>query len=541
MSRARCPVVLAVLAGLLSAAAPSALAAPSSWRIIGGTSVPITTQPHQVALVVTGRTPSAGQYCGGTLVSPRIVVTAAHCVELPGSSTYPGDVQVFAGHERLDQPASGQTVDVARVSFSPAWDPVSNRNDVAVLELAQDVVDPQALPATPATTADAALLAAGAAVTTSGWGNTVASGTPAYPNDLRAVGLNAIADATCNAPSSYAGAVDPASMVCAGAPGKDSCQGDSGGPLVSGTVGSFRLVGIVSWGVGCASASFPGVYTDLTAPAIDGFLAQRATLPNRPNFASATAAGITGTPRAGETLTCTHDAGTGTGPLTVSYLWARAGRTMSEADVAIPGATAATYVPGSADVGRTLFCRVRVTNAGGYAERFSADTTEILAASTAPAPAPTPAPRPADTTATPSPTPTPAATPTPTAPTPTTSTTVPLVDRTPPTATLRRRSCTTVACTLTLRITDPAAVVPLRSVTARATTTVRRRCGSASRPRTCRRTEARTVAVRFLGADTYRLTARGLRRGARYRVTVTATDAANNRRIQHFTATTRRR
>jgi trypsin len=95
--------------------------------------------------------------------------------------------------------------------------------------------------------------------TVSGWG-TLNSGDETLPSQLQAVNVSIIDRTACNdAYIDYGGIT--VNMICAGVPGggKDSCQGDSGGPLVAGG----QLVGIVSWGVGCAEADYPGVYSNV--------------------------------------------------------------------------------------------------------------------------------------------------------------------------------------------------------------------------------------------------------------------------------------
>lgn len=87
------------------------------------------------------------------------------------------------------------------------------------------------------------------------------------PKDLRAVQVLIISRTQCNI--LYRGSISKR-MICAGlsAGGKDSCQGDSGGPLISGGV----QIGVVSWGVGCADAKYPGVYTNLADPEVASFI-----------------------------------------------------------------------------------------------------------------------------------------------------------------------------------------------------------------------------------------------------------------------------
>jgi trypsin len=102
---------------------------------------------------------------------------------------------------------------------------------------------------------------AGTSSVVSGWG-TESSGSSSLPTQLRAVTVNIVSTSQCNsAYSSYGGITDR--MICAAVTGggKDACQGDSGGPLVVGNT----LVGLVSWGVGCAEASYPGVYSNVAA------------------------------------------------------------------------------------------------------------------------------------------------------------------------------------------------------------------------------------------------------------------------------------
>jgi trypsin len=231
--------------GAAHAAAPEA-------RIVGGAPAPISQHPSTVALV----TSSGFQFCGGSLISPTVVATAAHCV----AGRNPADLRVVAGRSDLNQPG-GVIADVAQITAYPGYTSPGYGMDAAVLSLGV------ALPyrtIAPAQTSDRDLYEAGTMATVLGWGRTAEDGS-ASPDQLRTTQVPLLSDAACQA--AYPGLYDPNSMVCAGYTqgGKDACQGDSGGPLIAGG----KLIGLVSWGEGCARPGKPGVYTRV-APYFSG-------------------------------------------------------------------------------------------------------------------------------------------------------------------------------------------------------------------------------------------------------------------------------
>lgn len=254
---------------VLAVALPSALLVGQlpAEAVIGGTATDTAAHPWMVALAsrsVYGDSRS-GQFCGGTLVEPTKVVTAAHCLydETTGRPANRPDLRVLVGRSDLAGSA-GQEVPVASVWIDPQYSYRDNRWDVAVLTLAQPQNGRQVLPVV--WQGDARPYRAGSQATVIGWGDTTGRGS--YPDTLSQVQVPVVPDATCarDYPGGGDGSFQAATMVCAGEQtlgGKDACQGDSGGPLVE----DGQLVGVVSWGTGCAEAGHPGVYTRLSAMA----------------------------------------------------------------------------------------------------------------------------------------------------------------------------------------------------------------------------------------------------------------------------------
>ncbi|MFE9904442.1 S1 family peptidase [Streptomyces achromogenes] len=238
-------VATAAAAATALLASPTASAAPQP--IVGGTTTTTTAYPFMMQITDA----SQNQFCGGTLVSPTKVVTAAHC--MVGETT--SSVRVVGGRTYLNG-TNGTVSRVSRIWINPDYTDATNGDDVAVLTLSTS------MPYTTAkyvTSSQTSVYAAGTSARILGWGTTSENGSSS--NQLRTATVPIVSDSSCR--TSYGSDFVQSDMVCAGysSGGVDTCQGDSGGPLLIGGV----LAGITSWGEGCAEAGYPGVYTRLTA------------------------------------------------------------------------------------------------------------------------------------------------------------------------------------------------------------------------------------------------------------------------------------
>ncbi|MER8154061.1 serine protease [Streptomyces sp. NPDC094472] len=252
----------AALAMVLTAPAP----ATADRVVIGGHPARTVEAPWTVALAsraLFGEKRS-GQFCGGAVVGPTTVITAAHCLSrgvLGMDWQQVKDLRVIIGRNDLRK-SDGVEYPTARVWVNPAYEGDNRAGDIAVLTLG--VAVPAAYTIPMAGSGDQAYRP-GEKAAVYGWGDTEGDGS--YASALRTASVQVLADTVCERayPGNAEGDYDPRSMVCAGLPGggRDACQGDSGGPLVA----RGRLVGLVSWGSGCAVAGRPGVYTRISAVA----------------------------------------------------------------------------------------------------------------------------------------------------------------------------------------------------------------------------------------------------------------------------------
>ena len=263
-------------------AASTAMGAPPHLRpiprIVGGASAPAGAYPFMAALQLWQGTGYL-TVCGGTLIAPDRVLTAAHCVDQWKPGGLQSGQRVVVGRTLMTA-GDGQVRYPASVTVDTAWDSATEADDAAVIQLDAPVTG-IATPLLPAS-GDLTYERPGISALAMGWGSTQPQaptdfGPGVYPDDLRQVALPVVADRPCQGvfDGVHNPAVFPKVMLCAGGDGRhDACTGDSGGPLLTPLQGGgWELIGVTSWGNGCAVSGMPGVFTRLSAPEIHDFVA----------------------------------------------------------------------------------------------------------------------------------------------------------------------------------------------------------------------------------------------------------------------------
>jgi secreted trypsin-like serine protease len=227
---------------------------PPGTFIVGGQQAREYEFPWQVSV---RRKATDSHFCGAIVINENWIMCAAHCMD----GELPAAVSVVVGeHQRSAASTVRQTLNVASIFVHTGYDSRTMQNDISLIKTATPIVfsaDVQ-----PVCAPDPANQYVYYKSQCSGWG-TVSSGGVCCPDILRYVTMNITTNAFCDA--AYPRNTIYDDMICAtdntGSNERDSCQGDSGGPLtIKEADGTFRAVGIVSWGIGCASG-YPGVYT----------------------------------------------------------------------------------------------------------------------------------------------------------------------------------------------------------------------------------------------------------------------------------------
>jgi transmembrane serine protease 11D len=243
-------------------ATPEALSAfrelnlnPPMGRIVGGHAVFIENNLWQIAMVrASVPEPRRSQFCGGSIIDDTWILTAAHCVRNAVVREDPSRVDVIAGTSQFA--IGGERLKVTAIHTHPMYNESTMDHDFALLRLQSPVTQGKVIELAKENTQ----VSEGTTTCVTGWGATFEGGPGSI--DLLGAEVPIVSTDECNRPESYNGDVT-ASMMCAGKKegGVDSCQGDSGGPLSTLVEGRPTLIGVVSFGEGCARRLKYGIYS----------------------------------------------------------------------------------------------------------------------------------------------------------------------------------------------------------------------------------------------------------------------------------------
>nr|ACT21116.1 female reproductive tract protease GLEANR_897 [Drosophila mojavensis] len=217
-------------------------------RIVGGQPINITDAPYQISLQLVLPL-SLIHDCGGSLISKEWILTAAHCTY--GRKTNQLRVRLGSSESKRN----GQLLDIKKIVNHKKYNYVTTDYDFSLLQL-QEPIEFDATKQAVKLPKQGQEFKDGEMCYVSGWGKTL---NPEESDEwLRQVKVPLVNQEECRKQNLLINIVTD-SMICAGymQGGKDACQGDSGGPLVN---GNGVLVGVVSWGKGCALPNHPGVY-----------------------------------------------------------------------------------------------------------------------------------------------------------------------------------------------------------------------------------------------------------------------------------------
>lgn len=258
---------LGLAMGMLSPAA----AQDAEPRIVNGTPVDQPTYVAKWSSTVFYQVDIGGgfiSFCGGSLITDEVVLTAAHCLDLP-ELTSPSQITVLGGNTNITTP--GYAVGVSEFEIHPSWNPDTSANDIGLLHLASPA------PAEPIVLALPGDVPKGGTAEVAGWGCNQVDTTPDPPDNPRPCETghrgafeNPIMNEAANplqpavlCDDLYTVSVDASKQICAGnenLAGTDpsTCWGDSGGPLVGRDASGSRLLGVTSFGGLCGYT--PSVY-----------------------------------------------------------------------------------------------------------------------------------------------------------------------------------------------------------------------------------------------------------------------------------------